>query len=88
MKKCVCGNEMTPADWKNQWVCHRCGRTKPIFTTATNADRIRSMTDEDLAKELAMIAEWDRKELAKAKRGPGLLEFMKDWLQHPEEGRE
>ena len=46
------------------------------------------MTDEDLAKELAMIAEWDRKELAKAKRGPGLLEFMKDWLQHPEEVRE
>lgn len=30
MKKCVCGNEMTAHEWKNQWVCHRCGRTKFI----------------------------------------------------------
>lgn len=30
MEKCVCGHEMTKAEWKNQWVCHRCGRTKPI----------------------------------------------------------
>lgn len=29
-KKCVCGNLMTAAEWKNQWVCHRCGRTKPL----------------------------------------------------------
>lgn len=27
-KKCVCGHPMTAAEWKNQWVCHRCGRTK------------------------------------------------------------
>ena len=50
MKKCVCGEEMTPAEWKNQWVCHRCGRTKPMRTTVTNADRIRSMTDEELVE--------------------------------------
>ena len=49
MKKCVCGEEMTPAEWKNQWVCHRCGRTKPMCTTVTNADRIRAMSDEELA---------------------------------------
>ena len=29
-KTCVCGHPMTRHDWKNQWVCHRCGRTKPI----------------------------------------------------------
>ena len=49
----------------------------------TNADRIRAQSDEDLAKELAMIAEWDRKELAKAKRGTGLVNFMENWLQSP-----
>ena len=27
-KKCVYGHPMTAAEWKNQWVCHRCGRTK------------------------------------------------------------
>lgn len=59
MKKCVCGEEMTPAEWKNQWVCHRCGRTKPMRTTVTNADRIRSMSDEELsvliAKEIVHV---------------------------------
>ena len=49
----------------------------------TNAERFRAQSDEDLAKELAMIAEWDRKELAKAKRGPGLVKFMENWLQAP-----
>ena len=38
------------------------------------------------AKELAMIAEWGRKELAKAIRGPGLVKFMEDWLQSPAVG--
>lgn len=31
MKKCICKNEMTAHEYKNQWVCHRCGRTEPIF---------------------------------------------------------
>lgn len=52
-------------------------------TYQTNAERIRAQSDADLAKELAMIAEWDRKELAKAKRGPGLVAFMETWLQSP-----
>ena len=51
----------------------------------TNADRIRAMTDEELARELALIAEWDRKQLQKAKSGPGLVEFMEHWLQQPAE---
>ena len=51
----------------------------------TNADRIRAMSDKDLARELALIAEWDRKQLQKAKSGPGLVEFMEHWLQQPAE---
>lgn len=30
-KKCVCGNEMTREDWKHEWVCHRCGRKRPVL---------------------------------------------------------
>lgn len=74
MKKCVCGEEMTPAEWKNQWVCHRCGRTKPMRTTVTNADRIRAMSDEELAKLLCCTG-WrmiERKECI-------------EWLQQPAE---
>lgn len=29
-KACICGGYMIAAEWKNQWVCHRCGRTKPL----------------------------------------------------------
>ena len=47
----------------------------------TNADRIRVMSDAKLALELALIAEWDRKELEKAKNGPGLVQFMLEWLR-------
>lgn len=50
MPKCFCGNEMTRKDWKHQWVCHKCGRTKPLYESMTNADRIRSMSDEELAE--------------------------------------
>jgi hypothetical protein len=54
MKKCVCGHEMTRHDWKHQWVCHRCGRTQHIKETMTNAERIRSMGNEELARFLLM----------------------------------
>ena len=59
MKACVCGHPMTRHDWKNQWVCHRCGRTKPIKEYATNADRIRAMSDEELAELLCGIQDDD-----------------------------
>lgn len=28
MKMCVCGSPMTFHEWKNEWVCHECGRTR------------------------------------------------------------
>lgn len=54
MKKCVCGYEMTRHDFEYRLVCHRCGRTKPIKVMITNAERIRSMDDEELARFLLM----------------------------------
>ena len=54
MAKCVCGNEMNRKDWKSQWVCNKCGRTKPIYECMTNADRIRSMTDEELTEIVSL----------------------------------
>lgn len=52
----------------------------------TNKERLQSLNTKELAKELALIAEWDRKQLAKAKNGPGLVQFMVNWLQQPAEG--
>jgi uncharacterized paraquat-inducible protein A len=50
----------------------------------TNADRIRVMSDEELAKEFAMLAGWDRSEYEKAKR-IGIEKVMLDWLKQPAE---
>ena len=49
---CVCGNPMTKEEWKHQWVCHRCGRTKPLHQT--NVDKyFRNATDEEIAEIIA-----------------------------------
>ena len=95
--ECVCKHEMARHDWKNQWVCHRCGRTKPIAQTQTNADRIRAMNDEELAKILnaftAYFEECNRSltdtnchdcelcELCGLGEGKAI-----DWLKRPAEG--
>lgn len=50
----------------------------------TNADRIRAMTDEELAHELALIAGWDREQYKKAK-SIGIEKVMMDWLKQPAE---
>lgn len=47
----------------------------------SNADRIRAMTDEELALELEAIANWDRKNLAKVS-GTG---FFLDWCKKDRE---
>lgn len=49
-KRCVCGHRMTRSDWQHCWVCHRCGRKKPLDNTVSNADAIRNMSDYDLAR--------------------------------------
>ena len=49
-KKCVCGHPMTHSDFHHAWVCFRCGRKKPLHDGETNADKVRQMSDEDLAR--------------------------------------
>lgn len=49
----------------------------------TNEQRIKEMRTKELACELALIADWDRSQLEKAKKGPGLEKFMEDWLREP-----
>lgn len=55
---------------------------KPIqkFCNKTNEEWLKSLSTEELAEELARIAEWDREQVKKAKRTVGLVEFMKHWL--------
>lgn len=65
MKKCVCGNEMTPRDWSHEWVCKRCGRKRPIETRMTNGDMIRAMTDYDLMEFLWKLDNQDLGNLIK-----------------------
>ena len=52
----------------------------------SNADRIRAMTDEELAAELAAVADWDRKQYRKAKQ-IGIKKVMLDWLRQPADRR-
>lgn len=53
-KTCACGNNMIKEEWKHQWVCHCCGRTKPISIKQTNAEKyFRDATDEEIAKYIA-----------------------------------
>lgn len=47
----------------------------------TNFERMKSMTQEEMAHELALIASWDRKEYKKAINTIGLEPFMNKWLR-------
>lgn len=79
--ECVCGREMTRHDWKNQWVCHRCGRTKPIVENFTNAERLRDMTDEELAQFFSRLI-CDINEGVEYHENPNT---WLEWLQQPAE---
>lgn len=60
-------------------------RVLKVDRPQTNADRIRAMTDEELAHELALVAGWDRKQYEKAK-SVGIEMVMLTWLQQPPKG--
>ena len=47
----------------------------------TNEERLKQMGTQELARELSLIAMWDREQLRKAQKGPGLEAFMEKWLQ-------
>lgn len=49
----------------------------------TNEERLKQMGTQELARELSLIAMWDREQLRKAQKGPGLEAFMEKWLREP-----
>ena len=49
----------------------------------TNVDKLKSMSRNELAHELALIATWDRKNLNKVTKNMDLVDFMKYWLAQP-----
>lgn len=51
-----------------------------INNVQTNADKIRAMSDEELARELSLVAGWDRTQYIIAKR-IGIEKVMLDWLR-------
>lgn len=57
------------------------GRKRGRPKRKTNEELLKGMDTKELAKELALIVEWDRKEVEKAKEGPGLVAFMERWLR-------
>ena len=58
------------------------GRSKKL----TNEQWLKNMGTKALAHELALVAEWDREQLGKAKKRRGGLDaFMEKWLQSPAE---
>lgn len=64
-KKCVCGHEMTRHDWKHEWVCHRCGRKKPIpenpsyivFACQKCDHKLYVKETEELAQKLECVSD-------------------------------
>ena len=51
----------------------------------TNEERLKQMGTQELARELSLIAMWDRKKKKKAQENPGLEAFMGEWLREPAE---
>lgn len=82
-------------------LCNPCLRDCPIYeyceyrhATTTNADRIRAMSDEELAKEIAWLVveafdqvapEWKWK-IDRDNRIAGTAKDMLTWLQSPADG--
>ena len=56
-------------------------RTEPV----TNADKIRAMSDEELAKQFAQTSICDQKYPECMKVGEDCLECLLEWLKQPSE---
>ena len=83
-KKIVCyncgGHGFITATYENgqtSAICPVCGGIGSHEIQMTNADRIRGMSDEELAEFLYQVG-YDN--------GWGLKEFALEWLQQPAEG--
>lgn len=64
------------------------GRKRGRPKKRTNEERLKEMDTRELANELALIVEWDRKEVQKAKEGPGLVTFLEKWLRSAADSKE
>lgn len=68
---------------KIYWFLSQYKEVKRAKEEKTNEERLKECGTKELAHELALIAEWDRREVRKAKQGPGLDNFMERWLRQP-----
>ena len=82
-KKIVCYNcgghgfiTATYENWQTSAICPVCGGIGMHEIQMTNADRIRAMTDEELAELLFQVG-YDN--------GWGMKEYALEWLQQPAE---
>jgi hypothetical protein len=75
---------MTEAAWKYQFVCHRCGRTKPIDAYMTNAEYIRSMTNDEMADWLVHKIKCTGCNAERCDE-EFCVNLMKEWLEYPHE---
>ena len=71
-----CGNVITHNSYFDTYYCPRCGKFIREKPPMTNADRIRSMSDEELAEFLYQVG-YDHRW--------GLKEYALEWLQQPAE---
>ena len=71
---CVCNHEMTKHEYKNKWVCHRCGRSKPIVIQLTNREKMIELLEENDAEGLL---DWLQEEF---KDGVPNADYFEWWL--------
>ena len=95
LKTCPCcegRGYITKAETEGQtWVenCLVCDGTGSILTQRTNADRIRDMSDEELAKFIATPCQCEVRPKRDGFRECGndlCLQYLLKWLRQPREG--
>lgn len=98
-----CGSEME--SWTSGWKCNNCGcfedingvvhepKYEPFMPIKTNADKIRSMTDEELADFIQRVQFGDFSNLDYGKTFCDMCDgqyecddCLKSWLKQPAEG--
>lgn len=81
-----CGNVITHNSYFDAYYCTRCGefiREKPPMT---NAQRIRAMSDDELAEFLWDFNLADVSTVKMGEFGPHMFRYrLKEWLQQPSE---
>ena len=74
-----CGGIAGWDSYFQSWVCTRCGNEEP--KSITNADRIRGMTDDELAEKLASHVRCDMCPRWPMKCEEKCTKYWLDWLK-------